>query len=87
MTQMKIIRSADGNLINIGDWDYGMQDYLEEQAPPDDWIPGTALPESCKPVKKQKITNPLPAGAYEEYADVVTGKDGGLYLANDPRVS
>lgn len=30
-------------------------------------------------------TNPLPAGAYEDEAEVVTGWDQGLYLADDPR--
>jgi hypothetical protein len=30
-------------------------------------------------------TNPLPDGAYEDEAEVVTGYDGGLYLADDPR--
>lgn len=29
--------------------------------------------------------NPLPDGAYSEDAVVVTGYDGGLYLATDPR--
>ena len=29
--------------------------------------------------------NPLPPGAYEDEAEVVTGWDGGLYLANDLR--
>lgn len=29
--------------------------------------------------------NPLPDGAYSEEAEVVTGFDGGLYLADDPR--
>ena len=29
--------------------------------------------------------NPLPEGATEHEAEVVTGYDGGLYLADDPR--
>jgi hypothetical protein len=29
--------------------------------------------------------NPLPQGATEHDAEVVTGYDGGLYLADDPR--
>jgi hypothetical protein len=32
-------------------------------------------------------TNPLPDGAYSEEAEVVTGYDGGLYLADDPRAN
>ena len=59
---MKIYRDADGNLINIGDW----------QDPVD--------------INGVMIANPLPEGAYEEEAEVVTGQDGGLYLADDPRV-
>lgn len=53
---MKIYKDANGNLINIGEWDD---------------LGGT---------------NPLPSGAYEEDAEIVTGPDGGLYLASDPRV-
>jgi hypothetical protein len=29
--------------------------------------------------------NPLPQGATEHDAEIVTGYDGGLYLADDPR--
>jgi hypothetical protein len=29
--------------------------------------------------------NPLPEGATEHEAEVVTGYDGGLYLADDPK--
>jgi hypothetical protein len=29
--------------------------------------------------------NPLPINAIEDDAEIVTGWDGGLYLANDPR--
>ena len=29
--------------------------------------------------------NPMPEGAYEDTAEIVTGWDGGLYEANDPR--
>lgn len=31
--------------------------------------------------------NPLPDGAYEDEAEVITGWDGGLYLADDPRAN
>ncbi|SPA44595.1 hypothetical protein [Cupriavidus taiwanensis] len=31
------------------------------------------------------IGNPLPAGSVESDEEVVTGWDGGLYLATDPR--
>ena len=58
---MKIYKDSDGNLINIGEWDYA---YSNEVA-----------------------TNPLPEGATSEEADVVTGYDGGLYLADDQRAN
>lgn len=61
---MKIIRNAQGECINIGPWDF-----MVDQAPD-----GTSV-----------ALNPMPEGAYEDEADVVTGKDGGLYLADDPR--
>lgn len=35
----------------------------------------------------ERITNPIPDGAYEDQAEVVTGWDGGLYLADDPRAN
>jgi len=57
---MKIIKDKNGNLINIGDWDYALDNGVE--------------------------TNPLPDGAYEEDAEVVTASDGGRYLSTDPRV-
>jgi len=66
MTMMKIYRDSHGNCINIGDWDYMIDE---------------TLPES------EQIKNPLPEGAYEDQADVITGWDGGLYLADDPRSS
>lgn len=60
MTKMKIYRDAQGNCINIGEWDYMFNE-------------------------SNNITNPLPVGAYEDQADVITGWDGGLYLVDDPR--
>jgi len=57
---MKIIKDKDGNLINIGDWDFKVDE-------------------------NQRVKNPLPEGATEHDAEVVTGYDGGLYLADDPR--
>ena len=61
---MKIIKDKDGNLINIGDWDYKIDESLPED---------------------ERIKNPLPEGATEHDAEVVTGYDGGLYLADDPK--
>lgn len=57
---MKIYRDAQGNCINIGEWDYQ--------------IDGNG-----------NVQNPLPINTIEDDAKIVTGWDGGLYLANDPR--
>jgi hypothetical protein len=35
----------------------------------------------------ERITNPIPEGAYEDQAEVVTGWDGGLYLADNPQAN
>lgn len=43
-----------------------------------------AMPER-RPNGATVYLNPLPAGAVESEAEVVTGWDGGLYLADDPR--
>ena len=82
---MKIYRNASGALINIGEWNYMIEEYTEVHPLPIGWsleseIP---LPPECTPVTKIKINNPLPDGAYEEQAKVVKGSDGGLYLASD----
>ena len=37
------------------------------------------------PVMRQVMLNPLPEGAYEDKADIITGTDGGLYEKGDPR--
>jgi hypothetical protein len=89
MTMMKIYRNADGTLINIGEWDYMIEEYTEAQPLPFGWTPesGISLPPEYTPVKKIKINNPLPEGAYEDQAEVVAGSDGGLYLASDPRAN
>jgi len=89
MTMMKIYRDASGNLINIGEWDFLIEEYTEAAPIPDGWTPESniPLPEECLPVKKTRIRNPLPEGAYEDQAEVVKGSDGGLYLASDPRVN
>ena len=55
MTSMvKVLRSADGTVINIGPWEY-----LRDA--------GGA------------IVNPIPAGAYEDTAEVITDDDGGRH--------
>lgn len=55
MTSMvKVLRSADGTVINIGPWEY-LQD------------------------ESGAIVNPIPAGAYEDTAEVITDDDGGRH--------
>lgn len=56
---MTVIRDSSGHIINIGPWDYQ--------------------------IEEGEVTNPLPEGAYEDVAEIVTGWDGGLYEASDPR--
>lgn len=85
--KMKIYKDASGKLINIGEWDFLLQEYTEAAPIPEGWTPesGISLPEECMPKKKTRIRNPLPEGATEHEAEVVTGFDGGLYLADDPK--
>lgn len=59
-----VVKDKDGNLIDIGPWDY--QEVVD--------LAGQVT-----------IMNPLPLGAKTGTAEVVTGWDGGLYLADDPR--
>lgn len=89
MTIMKIYRDASGNLINIGEWDFLIEEYTETAPIPDGWTPesNVPLPEECRPVKKTRIRNPMPDGAYEEQTEIVIGADGGLYLSDDPRIT
>ena len=55
MTSMvKVLRSADGTVINIGPW----EDLRDESG---------------------AIVNPIPAGAYEDTAEVMTDDDGGRH--------
>lgn len=54
-----VIRDASGHIINIGPWDFQVEEGV--------------------------IGNPLPEGAWEDEAEIVTGWDGGLYEASDPR--
>lgn len=65
---MKVIRDKDGQVINIGPWDYCVI-----------WEPGDNGEEI------QTVMNPLPEGATEADEEVVTGWDGGFYVAGDPR--
>lgn len=119
----KVIRDKDGNIINIGPWNYrralvpviadgtekvparianqgellGTRKHIGEDA-----IEKTIniYAKGGEQIKERRAfegemlgqaavgeaQNPLPQGAYESEADIVSGYDGGLYEASDPRV-
>lgn len=93
MPRMKVIKDIEGNIINIGEWDYQIRreqvtvEDIDEgtgetyQRPVYDQLPDGGFAERTR----QVFGNPLPEGAYEDEADIVTGWDGGLYEASDPR--
>lgn len=87
MKTMKVIKNADGQVINIGEWDYMHQEQIvQKKLNMSEITPDTNM-DDYKPKTVLVIKNPMPEGAYESEADVITGSDGGLYLANDPRVN
>lgn len=67
------IFDADGNLINIGEWDYMVQPV---QVGVDD--------ETGEPIYEDQVTNPLPDGAYTEECEVVYSEEHGWRLADVP---
>lgn len=70
---------ANGNLINIGEWEYQYEQVEVEPAEYDE--KGNLIKEA---VYEERTMNPLPDGAYTEEREVVEGPDGGLYLADQP---
>jgi len=64
---------ADGNLINIGEWDYMVQPV---QVGVDE--------ETGEPIYEDQTTNPLPDGAYTEEREVVYSEEHGWRLADAP---
>lgn len=64
---MKIFRNQNGEVINIGEWDYRS---VTENIEKDD---GTV--ESVT-----TVYNPLPIGAYEDEGEIGTLSDGSLYV-------
>lgn len=70
-----VIRDKDRSVINIGPWDYGIVELLEE-----------GFDEEGKPAHRkigERITNPLPDGATSAEEEVLERDDGGLAAAND----
>lgn len=79
MTMTTVYRLA-GKIINIGPWDYCIEQVprLRED--------GYAMTdEDGNILSEDVVRNPLPDGAAEDTADIITGWDGGLYEAGDPR--
>lgn len=64
---------ANGNLINIGEWDYMVRPV---QVGVDE--------ETGDPIYEDQPTNPLPEGAYTEEREVVYDEVYGWRLADDP---
>lgn len=91
MTIKKVFRDKEGNIINIGDWDYQYRDlYADDKDKPirdhtifnhnPDGSP--AEPPIIGYVQKkvgEVADNPLPEGATEAEEEVIEGVDGGLY--------
>lgn len=71
---------ADGNLINIGEWD--TQPERVEVSPPQYDEQGNLISEA---VYETVERNPLPDGAYSEEREVIETADGGWTLAEDYR--
>ena len=69
---------ADGNLINIGEWDT-QPEQVEVQAEKRDEEGNLISPAVYQTVER----NPLPDGAYYEEREVIQTEDGGLALAED----
>lgn len=76
--EMTIYRDAEGQVINIGPWQYNIQwvEVLAENgAPIMDALPNGG---GYVPRMEQRALNPLPEGATQETAMVEVGQDGGL---------
>jgi hypothetical protein len=80
---MKVIKDKDGKVINIGEWDYMIEDRIEKLDPPTDVVLSEEELEQYKLRKVQIIKNPMPEGAYEADAEVAVGEDGGLYVVTE----
>jgi hypothetical protein len=80
---MKVIKDKDGNVINIGEWNYMIEDKIEKLDPPKDVVLTEEELEQYKLKTIQVIKNPMPEGAYEDVAEVVVGEDGGLYVVTN----
>lgn len=73
----KCIFDRDGNLINIGDWDYDIQPVEVYPAIRDEET-GEIIREA---IIEEVALNPLPDGAYEEEREVEYNDRDGWYIA------
>ena len=83
MTTMKVIKNAAGQVINIGDWDYRFEEFIEQKTIDLNAVTPDTNFDEYKPKVMKVAKNPLPDGAYEDFANIAIGTDGGLYLATD----
>jgi hypothetical protein len=81
--KMKVIKDKNGKVINIGEWNYMIEDKIEKLDPPTDVVLTEEEFEQYKLKTVQIIKNPMPEGAYEADAEVVVGEDGGLYVVTE----
>lgn len=79
MTMKTCVFDKDGQLINIGEWDYMLKPV--EVAPAQYDEEGNLISEA---VYEVRATNPLPEGAYTEEREVVYDEVYGWRLADDP---
>jgi len=80
---MKVIKDKNGKVINIGEWDYMIENKIEKLDPPKDVVLTEEELEQYKLKTVQVIRNPMPEGAYEADAEVAVGEDGGLYFVTE----
>lgn len=80
--EMTKVITLDGELINIGAWDYQLNveevvgnPYTGEGDPPGDW--------DFQIIIEEVIRNPMPDGAKEEDLEIIESAKGRLLLATD----
>ena len=69
MMKMTVFRDENGQVINIGPWNYMEMPVVDEENGELTWVQH----------------NPLPETATSQDEDVIIADDGGLYVVDDPR--
>lgn len=97
MAKQKVVRSATGEIIHIGEWDYQREPIigLDLEKPVLDYerpildekgrLTGHHIMGYVPKQIGEKELNPMPDGAYEDEEEIVVGPDGGLYGATNYR--